>query len=96
MKNAGGEITGFRCVAVEVTDRIHAEEALQEAKDAAGDRQSRQKRIPGQHCAAHEIRTPMNAIIGFSNLALKTDLDPKQKDYVSKINNAGISLSEDH
>jgi two-component system sensor histidine kinase/response regulator len=41
---------------------------------------------------SHEIRTPMNAIIGFCHLALRTELAPKQRDYVSKIRNASNSL----
>jgi PAS domain S-box-containing protein len=33
---------------------------------------------------SHEIRTPMNSIIGMTRFALKTDLDDKQKNYISK------------
>jgi signal transduction histidine kinase/BarA-like signal transduction histidine kinase len=34
---------------------------------------------------SHEIRTPMNAIIGFSTLCLRTELNDKQKGYLTKI-----------
>lgn len=41
---------------------------------------------------SHEVRTPMNAIIGMAYLTLKTRLDARQRDYVSKIHDAGKAL----
>ncbi len=41
---------------------------------------------------SHEIRTPMSAIIGMAYLALRTDLNTKQYDYVSKIHRAALAL----
>jgi two-component system sensor histidine kinase/response regulator len=41
---------------------------------------------------SHELRTPMNAIIGLAYLCLKTELPPKQHDYLNKIHQSAVSL----
>ncbi|TDD98801.1 response regulator [Flavobacterium cellulosilyticum] len=41
---------------------------------------------------SHEIRTPMNAIIGFTKVALKTELTRNQKEYLNAIKVSGDAL----
>jgi PAS domain S-box-containing protein len=41
---------------------------------------------------SHEIRTPMNAIIGFTKVVLKTELNAKQKEYLTAIKISGDAL----
>ncbi len=41
---------------------------------------------------SHEIRTPLNGILGFTNLLQKSELSPRQHDYLSTIEKSADSL----
>ena len=88
------DATGKQAGAIEalrdITDRKQMEEKLQLAQEAA----EAASKAKGDFLAnmSHEIRTPMNAILGMAHLALKTELSPKQSDYLQKIQTAGTSL----
>jgi polar amino acid transport system substrate-binding protein len=90
IKNDKGEITHFVAVKQDITERKHMEKELLQAKQAADDA----NQAKGDFLAnmSHEIRTPMNAVIGMAHLALKTDLSPKQRDYLKKIQSSANSL----
>lgn len=60
--------------------KIDEEKRLRETAEAGN-------RARGEFLAhmSHEIRTPMNAILGFTNLALKSDLNPELRGYLDTV-----------
>jgi PAS domain S-box-containing protein len=90
VKDANGKPTDMFGVTQDITDFKLLEMEIVGAKQKA--EEATQMKSMFLANMSHEIRTPMNAIIGLSHLALKTQLTPKQRDYVSKVHNAGTSL----
>ncbi len=66
--------------------------SLQKAKDSA----EKLVRVKSEFLAnmSHEIRTPLNAVIGLGHLLTKTDLTPKQRDYLKMMGTSAQNLLE--
>ena len=88
----------------DVTGRKEAEDALRQSADnlkqlvAELERERRKAEsaaaAKGEFLAnmSHEIRTPMNAVIGMTGLALKTRLNPRQREYIRTANESAEAL----
>ena len=83
-------VRGFFVLISDFTEAKETQLQLQQLNDALVERSQQAEaanRAKSEFLAnmSHEIRTPMNAIFGLSHLVLRTDLAPKQQDYLQKI-----------
>lgn len=69
-----------------INSRNQLKEALNDAKTAS---EAKSLFLANM---SHEIRTPLNAVLGMAHLALKTDLDEKQRNYISKVHGSAENL----
>jgi PAS domain S-box-containing protein len=77
------QFLSFVTLADDVTELKRIEIQLDEARIEA--ERANMAKTDFLAAMSHEIRTPMNAVIGLTNLALKTSLEPRQRDYLVKI-----------
>jgi len=90
LRGEDGKLLGILSIGRDVTERKKAEEEIRHAKDLA--EEATRMKTDFLANMSHEIRTPMNAIIGLTHLALKTDLSPRQRGYIGKVQTSGQHL----
>ncbi|MBF0097584.1 MAG: response regulator [Magnetococcales bacterium] len=79
-----------RAICDDIDARIAVQQELEEARILA-EEASRSKSMFLANMS-HEIRTPMNAILGMAYLALRSNLNPRQHEYVQQIHTSAKSL----
>jgi PAS domain S-box-containing protein len=89
LRNSKGEVTEYRSIVRDITERKRMEEQKIRAEAA--------NRAKSQFLAtmSHELRTPLNSIIGFTNVLLKNNnnrLKPDEIVYLERVLENGLHL----
>ena len=92
-----GKVEGFFSISTNITDFKAQQRELERINHVLTERTQQAEaasKAKGAFLAnmSHEIRTPMNAIMGLLQLLEDTDLQAKQRDYLSKIGSAADVL----
>ncbi len=90
LMNKDGQLVEIVGVTRDISERRLYEENLLKARDAAEKANAAKSEFLAH--ISHEIRTPMTAIMSLTDLALTTDLNDVQREYLSKTKSSGNLL----